>query len=440
MSRLRFYDRPTRPPSIIAAVGTVLIASLLMTAPAIAAGTPATVAVSSVTELEAAITDGVGTVLIEPGDYVVDGSILLEDMDLIGTAEGVVFSSLDPGAAAAGSAAILQVAGTVLIENVGFSGGGFTYIASAFPWDAQKKNDITIRGSRFETASFVYDDGVAFDESLFVTAVTIGNAFADASTANSWDFEFANNYVRGGFAGPVIVNLYSDASGSRLTASVHDNFFEKTLDPAVVVIGSFAGENGTVKGTSRDNTYSLTGGLAVGGGIGDFVVGLQNPDAPGLGGSFADVDWLSKDEHFAGPFDSIGTFGGRRYRVLDAPSEGNDVRLRIISATFAPENLFGGISILGSSINDPDPVVGDYPANGDGEGNSVKVTITHTDFTSSPAGVWIRNHGGNADFLDFSAEPSYGNEALITGSPTSLAASNPGVNDIPAWFFSGGGS
>ena len=57
MSRLRFYDRPTRPPSIIAAVGTVLIASLLMTAPAIAAGTPATVAVSSVTELEAAITD-----------------------------------------------------------------------------------------------------------------------------------------------------------------------------------------------------------------------------------------------------------------------------------------------------------------------------------------------------------------------------------------------
>ena len=92
MSRLRFYDRPTRPPSIIAAVGTVLIASLLMTAPAIAAGTPATVAVSSVTELEAAITDGVGTVLIEPGDYVVDGSILLEDMDLIGTAEGVVFS------------------------------------------------------------------------------------------------------------------------------------------------------------------------------------------------------------------------------------------------------------------------------------------------------------------------------------------------------------
>ncbi|MBT8206708.1 MAG: hypothetical protein KJO18_00425, partial [Acidimicrobiia bacterium] len=405
-----------------------------MSTPAVAKGNPVTVTVTSVAELEAAIGGGADTILVEPGDYVVDGSLLLEDVDLIGTAEGVVFSSLDPGAAAAGGEAIFRVAGSVLIENVGFTGGGFTYVGSAFAVDAQKHNDITIRASRFETASFVYDDDVPFDVSLFNTAVTIGNGFAHTGSANSWDVDFSDNYVRGGFAGPVIGNFYSDASGSRLTASIHDNFFEKTLDPAVIVIGAFAGVSGTVSGTSRDNTYSLTGGLSVGGGIGDFFFGIENPDTPGLGGSGADVDWLSKNETFVGPFDSIGTYGGRRYRVLDSPSAGNDVRVRIQSATFGPDNV-NGVSILASSINDHDPVLGDFSANGDGEGNTLTVTMTQVDFSDSPAGVWIRNHGGNADINDYSAEPSYGNEARITGSPTSLAASNPGVNDIPAWFF-----
>lgn len=435
-----FADRSEYSKSSVAViVGMALIAGLLMSAPA-AATPPLTVTVTSVAELEAAIGDGAETILVEPGEYVVDGTLLLEDVDLIGTDVGVVFRSLDPGAAAGGRQAIFQTAGTVLIENVGFTGGGFTYIAGAFPWGAQEHNYITIRGCRFETPSFVYDDDVPFDVSLFNTAVTIGNAFAETGAANSWDVEFSDNYVRGGFAGPVIGNFYSDASGSRLSASIHDNVFEKTLDPAVVIIGAFAGQNGTVSGTSQNNSYSQTGGLSVGGGIGDFFFGIQNPDAPGLGGSGADVDWLSKNETFVGPFDSIGIYGGRRYRVLDSSSAGNDVRARIQSATFGPDNVFGGVSILGSSINEPDPVLGDFPANGDGEGNTVTVTMTQVDFTDSQAGVWIRNHGGNDDFLDYSAEPSYGNEARITGSPTSLAAANPGVNEIPSWYFTGSGA
>lgn len=428
-----------RSPWLVVAVGAALLGSMLMAAPAAAVGKPVTVTVTSVAQLEAAIAAGADTVLIEPGDYVIDGTLLLEDMDLIGAADGVTFSSLDPGLSAATTAAIFQVAGTVLIENVGFTGGGFSYVSSAFPWDAQSKNDIAIRNSRFETASFVFDEGVAFDPSLLVTAVTIGNAFADPTTANSWDVEFENNYVRGGFSGIVLANFYSDATGSTISGSVHDNFFEKTLDPATVAIATLSGEGGSIKGTSRDNTYFLTGGVAVGGGIGDFFFGLENPDVSGVGGSHGDVDWKSQNEHFTGPFGGIGAFGGRRYRVLDSPSEGNEVRLKIISPTFSPEIVDGGISILGSSINFPDEVEGDFPANGDGEGNHVVVTMTGADFGGSAAGVWIRNHGGNLDFFDFSSEPSYGNEARLTGSPTSLAASNPGVNDIPGWYFTGGG-
>ena len=69
---------------------------------------------------------------------------------------------------------------------------------------------------------------------------------------------------------------------------------------------------------------------------------------------------------------------------LDEPSEGNDVRLAIQSATFGPDNI-NGVAIQGSSINDPDPVAVDFSANGDGD--TVTVTLTQADITGSSAGV-----------------------------------------------------